>query len=107
MKTMIVIVLIACGGLGIVWGAGWLTQGKSQMPTAAEEMSTLRPINVVRGIGYVEPASDLRRMVFKIDGVVANVAVDVGQKVKEGDVLVTLANADETAQLFEAERQVA
>lgn len=61
----------------------------------------------IQGIGYVEPASEVRRLVFKIDGVIGSCAVEVGQHVSRGAVLMSLANSEEAAALAVAERDLA
>jgi multidrug resistance efflux pump len=57
----------------------------------------------VEGVGYVEPASEIRNLSFQVGGVIAACQVEVGQQVKKGTSLLTLANDEEIAQVRVAE----
>ncbi|MBX3415942.1 MAG: HlyD family efflux transporter periplasmic adaptor subunit [Pirellulales bacterium] len=61
---------------------------------------------LIRGIGYIEPVSEVRRLVFKVDGVIGRLAVEVGQEIRKGDVLAVLIDHDDAAAVAEAEQQV-
>jgi multidrug resistance efflux pump len=63
----------------------------------------------VHGVGYLEPASEVRRLVFKVNGVIDRCLVDVGSSVQKGDVLLALRNQEQQAALAmaEAERKLA
>lgn len=61
----------------------------------------------VQGIGYVEPVAEIRRLAFKLDGVVRKCAVKVGQRVACGDVLMILDDAEEAAAVTVAESRLA
>jgi len=80
---------------------------KARSTTAAPAVQPTPPpeVEVVRGIGYVEPVSEVRRVVFKVDGVIEAVTVEVGQQVKQKDVLARLINRDEEAAVAEARAQ--
>lgn len=69
-------------------------RGAEMMPTGTR---------VVRGSGYVEPASEIRRLVFKVDGVIEHCAVHVGQRVEKGMMLISLNDDDQQAAVAEAE----
>jgi multidrug resistance efflux pump len=60
----------------------------------------------VEGVGYVEPCTEVRRLSFKTDGVLARCPVGVGRPVKEGDVLMVLDNREQQAALALAQRDV-
>lgn len=53
--------------------------------------------------GHVEPAGEVRRLVFRHPGVVGVVNTAVGSKVAAGEVLMRLRDEEETAALREAE----
>lgn len=112
-KLLAVSVLLATGS-AVAWFSGAdklvLRSGEASPPESARSGTTPRPtdeIQLVRGIGYVEPASEIRRLVFKVDGVIDSVHVAVGQTVDAGAVLVSLRNHDEQAAVAEAEQQLA
>ena len=60
----------------------------------------------VRGIGFVEPETELRRLAFRLEGVVSECLVQVGQRVSRGTVLMTLSNADERAAVAVARQEL-
>ena len=89
----------------MLWFVGPRTVRESLQPelkTKSETSLQAVPppeIDVVKGIGYVEPISEIRRAAFKSDGVVDAVLVEVGQVIKQGDVLARLVNREEQAAL--------
>jgi multidrug resistance efflux pump len=74
--------------------------------TPADQTISPPEIEVVRGIGYVEPVTEVRRLTFKVDGVIEALMVEVGQRVKQKDVLARLINRDEEAIVVEARAHV-
>lgn len=61
----------------------------------------------VQGIGYVEPAGEVRRLSFLHPGIVGEVLADVGKDVAKGDVLMRQTDREERAALAEAEAALA
>lgn len=61
----------------------------------------------IQGIGYVEPASEVRRLAFKHPGILGEYKVEIGQKVKAGDTLATQHNTEEQTAVVVAESQLA
>jgi HlyD family secretion protein len=61
----------------------------------------------VQGIGYVEPAGEVRRLSFLYPGIVGEVLTDVGAEVSKGDVLMRQTDRAERAALAEAEATLA
>jgi len=61
----------------------------------------------VQGIGYVEPAGEVRRLSFLHPGIVGEVLADVGKDVSAGEVLMRQTDREERAALAEAEATVA
>jgi HlyD family secretion protein len=62
------------------------------------EVKARRPAAaLVACIGYVEPVTEVRRLSFKVDGVIASCPADVGRAYREGDVLAALDDRDEAA----------
>lgn len=112
MKSAIALAMVLVGGCGIaVYLAGALPEQmfvQDQLRQAGDHDGRNEGHErIIRMIGYVEPVSEVRRLSFKIDGVVANCKVEVGQEVQVGDVLATLRNQDEQARVFVAERELA
>ena len=61
----------------------------------------------VQGIGYIEPVSEMRRIVFESDGVIADSHVKEGDTVKAGTVLMKLRDERQAAQVAVCEQQLA
>lgn len=61
---------------------------------------------LVRAIGYVEPASELRLLRFEVDGVIAECLVKEGDTVEAGQPLMRLRNEVERAELALCEARV-
>lgn len=59
----------------------------------------------IAGIGYVEPAAEIRRLVFPVDGVIAQCAVNVGDRARCGQLLVALRNYKEERAVELARRE--
>jgi len=95
-KTTIVIGLVMLATLGFWWRfvRSFPTAIKPDVP----EMELW-----IQGVGYVEPASEVRRLAFKSMGVIEACAVEVGKAVTKGDILMALRNAEERAALTAAE----
>lgn len=60
----------------------------------------------IQGIGYVEPASEVRRLVFKHPGILGDVKAEIGQQVNAGDTLAIQQNAEEQVEVIAAERRL-
>jgi HlyD family secretion protein len=50
----------------------------------------------VQGVGYLEPVGEVRRLAFKINGVIGRCLADVGQTARQGDVLMVLRDEEQT-----------
>lgn len=65
------------------------------------------PKQDVHAIGYIEPASEVRRLSFKTGGVVAECRVTVGESVKKGSTLLILDDTDAQHAVAVAEAELA
>lgn len=59
----------------------------------------------IQGIGFVEPATEARRLVFKVNGVIARCLAEVGQAYKKGDVLMALDGREQLAAVAVADAE--
>ncbi len=60
----------------------------------------------VQGIGHVEPASEVRRLMFRTGGVIRSCPVQAGDRAGKGDVLLELDNSTHQADVELARRQL-
>lgn len=60
----------------------------------------------IQGVGYVEPASEIRRLAFKHPGILGEYKVQLGQQVKAGETLAIQHNAEEQTAVAVAESQL-
>jgi HlyD family secretion protein len=61
----------------------------------------------IQGIGYVEPACEVRRLVFRVNGVIDQCPARVGDRLKKGELIMSLNNQEPKAALAIAEREMA
>lgn len=61
---------------------------------------------VAKGIGYVEPVSEVRNLSFKVGGVIGQCHVELGQQVNAGALLMVLDNAEQKVALAVAEEKL-
>lgn len=109
MKWLIVFLAAAVVALSLtIWPGGRLNVRDAATPVAAARSQgpSASVKRTVQGIGYVEPAAELRRLVFKSEGVIASVPVEIGQWVEAGELLMTLDSRDEAADFAVAEQEL-
>jgi multidrug resistance efflux pump len=89
-------------------GAAWQLHPADKIPspetTAAEAERT--PGSRVQGTGYVEPASEVRKLMPRTGGVIKRCPVSAGVAVRKGEVLVELEDATQRAEVEGARRQL-
>lgn len=86
---------------------GWRSNTSllEQAPTDARAKS--ENSGMIEGIGYVEPVSELRRLMFRTGGVIRSCFVKAGDVVHKGDFLCELDDATQCADLELARKQLA
>jgi multidrug resistance efflux pump len=78
-------------------------------PPATAERTPAVPAGAasgIQGIGYVEPVSETRKLVFKVNGVIAKCAARVGGSCKRDEVLFELNNQEHLAAVGVAEQDL-
>src|SRR5262245_62501205 len=98
MKWLVVIALAGVSG-GSLTFLTWRSTASSpeQIPTSTR--TELGGSHVIEGLGYVEPASEVRRLMFRTSGVIRSCFVKAGDAVRQGDFLLELDNATQRADL--------
>jgi multidrug efflux pump subunit AcrA (membrane-fusion protein) len=89
-----VLVLIA-GGVGVY---AWVINGQNAPQYQPFEVKKVQLSQSVTATGYLQPATSVD-LAFHTSGEVDKVLVDVGQRVKTGDVLASLVNSSQKATL--------
>jgi ABC exporter DevB family membrane fusion protein len=104
MKWLTIITLAAVSGSSLTFLV-WRTTAGS--PNGAQTRS--RPESssrrVIEGIGYVEPASEVRQLAPKSGGVIKMCFVQVGDVVRKGEPILTLHDEKEAAAVVLARKQ--
>jgi HlyD family secretion protein len=76
--------------------AGSMTASITPTKSPREERS-------IQGIGFVEPVTEVRKLVFKVNGVIARCPAEIGRFYKAGDVLMELDGREQLAAVALAE----
>src|SRR5215470_2182452 len=100
MKRIVVIV----AGIAAVGGAAWAVTGGQR---AAAPAPAVTPPRELVAPAMVEPKGEIVELGFEITGRIAEVLVEEGDKVAEGQVLVRLDDRLARAQLAKAEAVLA
>lgn len=106
MRWLILLALAALSGTSVtflVWRP--TAASPAEVPTTPQSESDVQC--VVEGIGFVEPASELRRLMFRAGGVIGCCSVKAGDVVHKGEILCELDNATQRADLQLARTQLA
>jgi HlyD family secretion protein len=59
----------------------------------------------IQGLGFVEPVSEVRKLAFKVNGLIARCPAEVGRRYRQGDVLAELDGREQLAALAVAEAE--
>lgn len=105
MKWLVVIALAAASGSSLTFLV-WRSSANS--PEQGPTSTRLEPgcSTVIEGIGYVEPASEVRQLCPKTGGVIKACFVKVGDVVRTGEPILTLHDEKEAAALVLARKQL-
>ena len=81
--------------LSLLAGAGWMLRSLNSPQAAPSEPLRSPSAETIEGLGYVEPASELRRLTSKVNGIVRRCVAQEGQQLNSGDVILELDRAVE------------
>jgi HlyD family secretion protein len=59
----------------------------------------------IQGLGFVEPVSEVRKLAFKVNGIIARCPAEIGRWYRKGDVLIELDGREQLASLEVAEAE--
>jgi HlyD family secretion protein len=105
MKWVVPVALAAATGSSLTFLA-WRSAVSSPEQAPASTRSEAGGRGVIEGIGYVEPASEVRQLSPKTGGVIKACSVKVGDWVRKGDPILTLHDEKEAAALALARKQL-
>ena len=95
--------------LSLLVGAVWVLKSRNALPEVGSERSPSpsRSPQTIEGLGYIEPASELRKLTPKVNGIVRRCVAAEGQRLKPGDVILELDSAVEERALEVAQAKLA
>jgi HlyD family secretion protein len=100
-------VLIAALGLGAWWMFTPATNTPDRQQQAPDGLPVPVPRTRVAALGRVEPRSEEMQVAAAMTGRLADVPLEEGAPVQQGQIIATLENADHHARVQEAEASVA
>jgi HlyD family secretion protein len=105
MKSLALIALAAASGLSLTFLVWWPT---ANGPDRVTTSTRIEPggSSSIEGIGYVEPASEVRQLSPKTGGVIQACNVKVGDVVRKGDLILTLHGEKEAMGVSLARKQL-
>jgi HlyD family secretion protein len=96
-KLLVLTLLLLVPALSVQFGI--LGRGDSRYldtPTAAPERAPAK-VRTNQGLGIVEPASEIRRLVFKAEGEIALCRAEAGRRYTKGEILMELDDRERQA----------
>jgi multidrug resistance efflux pump len=105
MKWVVIAVLAAVSGSSLTFLV-WQAKTNPPEPLSARGAQEQGGSGVIEGIGYVEPASEVRQLAPKVGGVIKACSVKAGDVVRQGDLLLTLHDEKEAAAVALARSQL-
>ncbi len=100
------LLLTAAASAVMLAALDWRPGGSSPTPAAGGTGSEAGERGFIEGIGWVEPASQTRRLVPRTGGVIQACFFKAGDRVRKGEVLLALHDAKEAAAVALARRQL-
>jgi HlyD family secretion protein len=109
MKKILIALGLVAIALGIpIWMSLQRVAAESPSPRINSDPATSTKTSIVsiHGIGFVEPVTEVRKLVFKINGVISRCPAEIGRSYKKGDVLVELDSREQSAEITLAEAEL-
>ena len=101
-KSWIALLVIVASAAGLTLAA----VGSHRQPPATSALTTLEQGNYVAGPGLIEPVSEDIKVGSELSGKLREVLVEEGDRVRPGQIVAVLENADLKAQILTATAQV-
>jgi ABC exporter DevB family membrane fusion protein len=106
MKWLLVVGLVATSASSLTLLV-WRSTASSPEHVPTRNQPEHNSSGVIEGIGYIEPASELRRLMFRTGGVIRSCFVKAGDVVHKGDLLCELDNSTQRADVELTRKQLA
>jgi HlyD family secretion protein len=84
----------------------WTDRNGDSTPPAGPTEAAVPTPGGVQGIGYVEPVSEVRRLMMRAGGVIKQCRVGVGEQVRKGQTILELDDATQRAEVEVARKNV-
>jgi multidrug efflux pump subunit AcrA (membrane-fusion protein) len=104
MSKWLLLLVVAGSATGF---ASWRARSTVPVPDTAHPLSRLSEAQEVHGTGYVEPVSEVRKLMMRTGGVIKKCYYDVGDRVQKDAVIVELEDATQRAEVELAGRHLA
>jgi HlyD family secretion protein len=99
-------VLLPALGIALMASSkGHTGAGGSLSAGRAVKTTPLRPAGTIQGLGFVEPVSEVRKLAFKVNGIIARCPGEIGRRYRKGDILIELDSREQRAALEVAEAE--
>jgi ABC exporter DevB family membrane fusion protein len=105
MKWVIFFALTAASGSSLTFLVWWPTANSAEQVPAEPRLEP-GGSGTIEGIGYVEPASEVRQLSPKTGGVIKSCYVKVGDVVRKGDPIIALHGEKEAVAVSVARKQL-
>lgn len=102
MRTLMTTYLTSIAVLTVLSSCSDGKEKSAEKQDSVRTVQTPKQVNEVIGIAVIEPAARISQLSAETGGLVRSVNVEIGQQVRKGQVLLTMDNAVETAQLRQA-----
>jgi HlyD family secretion protein len=91
---------------GVLWTEIWSETVTTKKMAASIDLSNGSSAeSSIHGIGFVEPVTEVRKLVFKVNGVISRCSAEIGQSCKKGSALMELDNHEQFAAMAVAEAE--
>jgi HlyD family secretion protein len=100
------VVLLPVLGIALVASnTNHIGAGESLSAAPTVKPTPLRTEGTIQGLGFVEPVSEVRKLAFKVNGIIARCPGEIGRSYSKGDILIELDGREQRAALEVAEAE--
>src|SRR5262245_4163858 len=107
-RGLLLIFTLTIPGASItLWMAGRDEVSSSHGPPTRSDLSDQPPHQeaMIQGLGFVAPVTEIRKLVFKVNGVIARCPAEIGRAYNKGEIRMELERSGELAAIAVAEAE--